>query len=70
MTITVETILDLIEEDTIVRIIDDMSGETLAIYDGKNAIDDKWNEFTVLSISSGLEHGDSTLDIYIWSEDE
>lgn len=70
MTITVGTILNLAEDDTIVRIIDDMSGETLAIYDGKDSIDDEWNEFTVLGISSGLEHGDSTLDIYTWSEDE
>lgn len=67
---TVKEILNLVEQDTTIRIIDDEGGNTLAIADNKSGLKKDWDNLTVLGISAGLEFGDCTFDIYVWSADK
>ena len=43
-------LLELVNEESNVKIFDYMTGETLAEYDGKNSIDTELNELDVVSI--------------------
>ena len=60
----VAEILKLVEQETLIRIIDDEGGNTLAI-DEKPHLTNKFNNNEIIGISAGLDDGECTFDIYV-----
>ena len=58
-------LLEIIDEGNDVKVIEYLTGITLAEYDGKNSIDEKYNLLDVISMNSRIEKGKDVIEIVV-----
>lgn len=58
-------LLEVIDEGNDVKVIEYLTDETLAEYDGKNSIDEKYNLLKVTSMCSRYENGKDYIEIVV-----